>query len=137
MSDDGGKTWSTQAPLPEEAYDLTVRKDDPDAFFALFTSGVLYSPNGGGSWTQFQTEPRPHLLRGGLAVSPGAASEGSADGLRDLSRCRVPPAGAVRGGAAITGAGHGVSCQAPAPLRRHHSAAATSCGYNAPGEVRT
>lgn len=54
-SDDAGKTWHTQAHLPKEAYDLTVRKDDPDAFFALSGAGVLYSANGGGTWTQFQT----------------------------------------------------------------------------------
>lgn len=58
-SSDGGRGWRTVARLPRAAYDLAVPEDDPDAFFALFDSGVLYGA-GGGEWSQFRTDTAPN-----------------------------------------------------------------------------
>lgn len=53
VSDDGARTWRTLSRLPRAAYDLVVPAGNPNAFYALFESGVLYTGNGG-VWTEYR-----------------------------------------------------------------------------------
>lgn len=59
VSRDGGKTWTTNAPLPEKVFSITASSQDADTLFAGTMSGLSMSKDGGKTWQLAHPDAQP------------------------------------------------------------------------------
>ena len=62
VSIDGGHTWSVRAPPPPDIIDLTATATSVDQLFAATKGGLLFSNDGGRTWSPAHTNQSPATM---------------------------------------------------------------------------